>query len=43
MESKGSFKIVEKTSGKAIGSSRYYDFEETDNSILICYTFYGKD
>ncbi len=43
MESKGAFKITERQTGKAIGSSRYYDFDEADNSILIGYTFFGKD
>ncbi|MCE4063662.1 GNAT family N-acetyltransferase [Chryseobacterium gleum] len=41
MESKGSFKIIEKATGDVLGSSRYYDFDEKDNHIFIGYTFYG--
>lgn len=41
IESKGAFKIMDKTSGDILGSSRYYDFDEADNSIFIGYTFYG--
>ena len=40
--SKGAFKIIDKSSGKAIGSTRMYDFNVTQNSILIGYTFYAK-
>lgn len=43
MKSKGAFKIVDKTSGKVAGSTRYYDYNPDDNSILIGYTFYGTD
>lgn len=41
MRSKGAFKIVEKASGHTIGSTRFYDYNEPDNSIFIGYTFYG--
>lgn len=41
IESKGAFKIVEKTTGDVLGSSRYYNFDENDNHIFIGYTFYG--
>lgn len=41
IESKGAFKIVEKSSGDIIGSTRFYDFDENKNSIFIGYTFYG--
>jgi RimJ/RimL family protein N-acetyltransferase len=43
MESKGAFKIVEKSSGKILGSTRFYDFDKTKNSIFIGYTFYGTN
>lgn len=43
MESQGAFKIIEKQTGRAIGSSRFYDFNESENSILIGYTFYGRE
>lgn len=41
MESKGAFKIVEKSTGEILGSTRFYDFDELKNSIFIGYTFYG--
>lgn len=41
MESQGAFKIVEKSSGDVLGSTRFYDFDESKNSIFIGYTFYG--
>lgn len=40
MQSNGAFKIIDKTTGKIIGSTRYYDYNETENHILIGYTFY---
>lgn len=41
MESGGAFKITEKSSGEILGSTRFYDYNEEDNSIFIGYTFYG--
>lgn len=41
MESGGAFKIVEKATGDILGSTRFYDYNEEDNSIFIGYTFYG--
>jgi len=41
MESQGAFKIVEKSTGNFLGSTRFYDFEESENRIFIGYTFYG--
>ena len=43
MESKGAFKIVLKSTGKVIGSTRFYDYNETENSVFIGYTFYGTE
>ena len=43
MQSGGAFKIVEKTTGDAIGCTRFYDFDENQKSIFIGYTFYGRD
>lgn len=40
MQSKGAFKITTKN-GEVIGSTRYYDYNEEENSILIGYTFYA--
>lgn len=41
MKSGGAFKITEKSSGEILGSTRFYDYNQSDNSILIGYTFYG--
>lgn len=41
IESKGAFKIVSKSTGEVLGSTRFYDYDETKNSIFIGYTFYG--
>lgn len=43
LESKGAFIVYENETGKAIGSSRYYDLNETNNSITVGYTFIGRD
>lgn len=41
IKSKGAFKIMDKTNGKILGSTRFYDYNEEENSILIGYTFYA--
>lgn len=41
MKSKGAFRIVDKETGKTIGSTRFYDYNEKEDSILIGYTFYA--
>ena len=43
IQSKGAFKVVDKISGKTIGSTRFYDYNKDDNSILIGHTFYAKE
>jgi len=43
IESKGAFKIVEKSSGNILGSTRFYDFDKVKKSIFIGYTFYGTE
>ncbi len=42
IQSKGAFKIIDKQTHQVIGSTRFYDYNEADKSILIGYTFYGK-
>ena len=42
INSKGAFKIIDKLTGKTIGSSRFYDYSKDGNSILIGYTFFSK-
>lgn len=41
MQSKGAFRIADKTTGSTIGSTRFYDYNEQENSIFIGYTFYA--
>lgn len=41
LESKGAFMILDKSSNEIAGSTRFYDFDEEENSIFIGYTFYG--
>jgi len=43
MQSGGAFKVVERSSGKVLGCTRFYDYQPADNSIHIGYTFYGRD
>lgn len=42
MDSKGAYKILHKKSNQIMGCTRYYDFDPSDNSILIGYTFLGR-
>ena len=41
--SKGAFFVRDAITNEPIGCSRFYDFDEKDNSIIIGYTFIGKD
>jgi RimJ/RimL family protein N-acetyltransferase len=43
IQSRGAFKIVDKSTGRIAGSTRMYDYNEQDNSILIGYTFYATE
>lgn len=43
MESKGAFLVYEKETGKIVGSSRYYELDEENNSVAVGYTFIGRD
>ncbi len=43
MQSKGAFKIVDKTTGKVAGSTRIYDYNPEQDKILIGYTFLGRE
>ncbi len=42
IQSHGAFLIREVQTNEVVGSSRFYDFDENDNSILIGYTFIGR-
>ncbi|PTS94495.1 N-acetyltransferase [Pedobacter sp. HMWF019] len=41
IQSKGAFKIIDKSSNEIVGCTRFYDYQESDKSILIGYTFYA--
>jgi RimJ/RimL family protein N-acetyltransferase len=41
LQSKGAYKIIDKNSNSVIGSTRFYDYNEEEKSILIGYTFYS--
>lgn len=41
MKSGGAFRVIDGPSGKAAGCTRFYDYNESDNSIFIGYTFYA--
>jgi RimJ/RimL family protein N-acetyltransferase len=41
IQSRGAFKIVDKINKNVIGSTRFYDYNEQEKSILIGYTFYS--
>jgi len=41
MASKGAFKIIDKRTGQVAGCTRFYDYNEAENCILVGYTFYG--
>ncbi|MFC3560778.1 GNAT family N-acetyltransferase [Pedobacter jamesrossensis] len=42
IESNGAFIVYDKETGNTVGSSRYYDVDEENNSIAIGYTFIGR-
>ncbi|WP_316836099.1 GNAT family N-acetyltransferase [Pedobacter nutrimenti] len=41
IQSKGAFKIIDKSTNEIAGCTRFYDYKESDKSILIGYTFYA--
>lgn len=43
IESKGAFVIIDRKTNTIIGSTRFYDLDEGNKSVLIGYTFYGRD
>ncbi|KIA95528.1 acetyltransferase [Pedobacter kyungheensis] len=43
MDSKGAFIVYEKETGKIVGSSRYYDLDETDSAVAVGYTFIARE
>lgn len=43
LESKGAFLVLDGETHEAIGSSRFYEYDEANRSIAIGYTFLAKD
>ena len=41
MNSQGAFLIVDAQTEAVLGSTRYYDYDEADNSVFMGYTFFG--
>jgi len=42
IESRSAFLIIERKTGMVIGSTRFYDYNIKDNSIVIGFTFLGR-
>lgn len=42
MESKGAFAVIENSTGEMIGSSRFYDFNASDKTVIVGYTFLAR-
>lgn len=42
MQSKAAYKIIDKSTDQVIGSTRFYDYNQKESSILIGYTFYAR-
>lgn len=43
IESKGAFLVLDSKTNTTIGSSRYYDFDDSEKTIAIGYTFLSRD
>lgn len=43
IQSKGAFRIMDVVTGNCIGSTRFYDLDLENKSVLIGYTFYGRN
>jgi RimJ/RimL family protein N-acetyltransferase len=43
IESQGAFLVSETKTGKAIGSSRFYDVDPENSCLVIGYTFFGRE
>jgi len=41
IQSGGAFRVVDKVTGKTIGSTRFYDYDAENSAIFIGYTFYA--
>jgi RimJ/RimL family protein N-acetyltransferase len=43
IESRGAFIVYENETNKVVGSSRYYDLDESDSSVAVGYTFVARE
>ena len=43
IQSKGAFSIIDNLTHKIIGSSRFYEFNKSESSIIIGYTFISRE
>lgn len=43
IESKGAFLVLDKKNNDVLGCTRFYDYDADDKSVLIGYTFYGRN
>jgi N-acetyltransferase len=41
IKSQGAFLIIDKTNNEVLGSSRFYDYNQTEKSIIVGYTFFA--
>lgn len=42
IQSKGAFLILDQSTGEVAGCSRFYDYSESESSVFIGYTFFGR-
>jgi RimJ/RimL family protein N-acetyltransferase len=42
LESRGAFRVIDNTTGETIGSSRYYELDESKGVVSIGYTFLAR-
>ena len=42
LESRGAFRVIDNTNGETIGSSRYYELDESKRVVAIGYTFIAR-
>ena len=43
LECRGAFVVIERSSGRIIGSSRYYDLDLKQSEVVLGYTFFARE
>jgi N-acetyltransferase len=43
IQSNGAFLVLDRKTNEVVGSSRFYDYDEEEKSVLIGYTFIGRN